>query len=150
MRKSFVGLVCVLLLAGCAAKEEPEVIPAPADLHSIQAYTDWNSIHIDAFTPVCAFEQDGDCLHIFPYNNSTRHITIEKYLYSENRLFEQLTKARSDTNKVETQQYSLFTNSDGMTYAFVPVSENFGWLVSSDLPSSYCIKVVEQLCKQGS
>lgn len=150
MRKSIIlSLLAVCLLCGCGVDSpEPVEEPTHVPLRPISNEVSWDSILVNAITPVTAFEIIDDTLSIFPYNDNASYIKVEKFIFSSNNLFGILVKGCSAENIIVTDSYSLCTLPSGESLAFIPTGENKGYLISTRLPSAYCKKVVDILCLQ--
>ena len=147
---TFITLIIMLGLCGCSKKE---VVPPPApELRSVQTSTVWESVSINAITPVSAFEVEDACLKIFPYNNHEAYIKVEKILISGNGFWNTVTEDYKDTNNIRyVGNISYITIPNGKTMGYVPIDNEYAYLVSTDtLPSSYVEKVLVMLCNTST
>lgn len=149
MRKYLI-ICCLLLLSLCGCGKKEPVTPEPVyvPLRPIMSTVAWDNLNITSITPVTAFESTEPTLSIFPYNDNDSYIKVERFIFSNNNLFDIIVSSCSAENVVATDRYSLCTLKSGTTYALLPFSEDTGYLVTTQLPSSYCEKVVEMLCQQ--
>lgn len=143
-------ILCATLFAGCGSKSEETV--TAADLRPIQSSCIWESVSINSITPVSAFETEGSCLKIFPYNNSESYIKIEKILISNNGFWDTVVKEYEDTNNMRVlDNFSYVTTASKVTIGYLPLDAEYAYIVSSDtLPSSYVEKVLEMLCNTST
>lgn len=145
MRRNIALLLTLLLLCSCGEVEEVEYIEQSyTPLRNISYHTIWEDLDFTAITPVCAFDTTETALLIFPYNDNVRYIKVRMFLSSNNALFDDLVQTSTEENIIITDNYTLVTLSSGMNYALVDDT----YLISTDLPSSYCEKVAVMLCLQ--
>lgn len=140
------SMFMLLSLTGCGKEEV--IVEAPyVPMRAVQSTTMWDGHQISAITPVTAFESKEDTLLIFPYNDSSSHIKIEKIIISQNDIFSQMIKSCSEDNIIKNAKYTLCTLEDGTTCSLIHITEDKGYLISTKLPSSYCGRVCELLCQ---
>lgn len=148
MRKCLIICLLALLLTGCGKEvpvvEEPVYVP----LRQVMSSVTWDNMTISSITPVTSFETTNDTLSIFPYNDNASYIKVERFIFSDNNLFNTIVSSCEEGNVVIEDKYSLCTLSSGQTYALLPFTEDTGYLISTTLPSSYCEKVAVMLCQQ--
>lgn len=144
---TLICLVFLFMLVGCGKGREVPEPTVPADLRPIESSVVWDSIIFDSITPVTAFDVTDSELRIYPYNNSDRYITISKILKSRNRYWETAESTYTESgNVLKTDYYSLITLPTSITMGYVDCDDEYAFLVTSDLPSSYVKLVLEELC----
>ena len=149
MRIKTLILICLflLILSGCG-DEQVEESSAVLDLHPISDSTVWDNITIEAITPVTAFEINDDALKIFPYNNNDKHITMRKIVISRNGFWNTVETIYDGSDNLHvTSDYVLITMSNHCTYGYVPIDDEWAYIVSTEsLPSSYVEAFLRMLC----
>lgn len=139
----------LITTVGCG-KEEP--IPEPeyvAPLHTKADNFDNGIVSMNSITPVTAFESVGDEVHIFPFYDCDKYISMKVVLISNNDFWKTLLDSYADTdNRQDYEKYSLITTPAGNTMVMLNQDEEHMLLIeSSALPSSYVKVVADELCK---
>lgn len=143
-------IMLCLLLMGCSSEPvtESPVIP---DKRPVMSEFSNGSISMNSITPRTSYEDSGDVVCIYPYNNSDEHITIEKILVSDCGFWTTVISEYSESNNlVKRDRYSLITLSDGTTYGYIANSEDTAYVLRSSLPSSYVEAVLDNLWISGT
>lgn len=144
-----VVMLC-LLLVGCSSEPVTET-PVVPDKRPVMSEFSNGSISMNSITPRTSYEDSGDVVYIYPYNNSDEHITIEKILVSDCGFWTTVISEYSESNNlVVRDRYSLITLSDGTTYGYIANSEDTAYVLRSSLPSSYVEAVLDNLWISGT
>lgn len=139
------------MLTGCASEEPlPEVVE-PDLTERADSYNVFG-IEFQSIGPVCGYVQTETTVEIHPYYNSTEHIEIEKILLSDRGFWKAVLSSVSDTAVVMSyDNYSMFTDTDGVTYAYLELDSDWALIAkTTDLPSYYVKAVMDKLCKQDT
>ena len=144
-------LICLplLLLVGCG-KTEPEAVEEPeVILHTVSESFDDGTVSMNSITPTTAFETVDEEVHIFPFYNSDKYISLKKVFISDNGFWDTMTSAYTDTNNLKSyDKYKLITTEAGKSIVMLPYGDDSALLIeSSDLPSGYVKAVADALCK---
>lgn len=149
MRNKIIYLlaVCVLLTGCTSTNDVPKIVQENA-LHNVSDSIVWDNMCINAITPVCAFETQGDVLFIFPYNNNDSHITVRKILISNNGFWDTVKNSYNESDNIrETDKYSLVTTMSAETYGYIPIDDEYAYIVTTGtLPSSYVECILQSIC----
>lgn len=139
--------VCILL-TGCTSTNDVTEIVQENALHNVSDSIVWDNMRIDAITPVCAFETQGDALFIFPYNDNDSHITVRRILISNNGFWDTVKNSYNESDNMrETDKYSLVTTTSAETYGYIPIDDEYAYIVTTEtLPSSYVECILQSIC----
>ena len=154
MSKQFVMLflLSALLLSGCS-KEEPvveEVIEVIPPLTEIAESSEFEGYTFNAIGEHCGFVVTSDSIEIHPYNDDTRHITVEKILLSELPYWETIKSGSGEDIVIQKyKDFESFTTVDGNTYGYYALGDETAFMFkTTDLPSYYVRAVFERICLQ--
>lgn len=141
-------LLCSVLI-GCG--QETVVETVEPELRPISTEIVWDGLSLETITPVTAVEASDSEINIFPYNNNDAHITVRRILISNNGFWNAAISTYKDSeNFRSTAKYSYVTLADATTYGYLPIDEEYAYIVfSSDLPSSYVELVLDVLCNSN-
>lgn len=148
---SLVLLICCTVFCGCSEKNETSVEEESKPLREISSEIVWNDLTLSPITPVCAFEINGGQLDIFPYNDSDFHISMKVIFTSDNKLWSSVKRNYNGSDNLQVYEpFSIVTVENGTTYGYMDRDENSAYLVSTEtLPSSYVVRLLEELCNVG-
>lgn len=151
-KKALVILAIAVLFVGCGNTSDSngEVLETTeVPLHEISEGITWDGLDIKAFTPVCAFESTETELQIFPHYNNTAYINVVKMLISDKAFWKTVSTDYVSTNSyIKGDGWDLITLESGTTLAYIPLSEEYAYFISSsNLPSGYVEMVAKSLCE---
>lgn len=152
MRRSVAvaGLVA-LLLTGCGAEEEVEEEYVAPPLTEISDSYTFEDIGVNAIGTYCGFCSTDAGIEIHPYNDNTKHISVERILLSDRPYWDTILSSQVDNDTiVKTKEYSMFTTPDGISYGYYEVGKYAYVFKSEGLPSSYMKAVLDRVWIQDS
>lgn len=142
-------LLSLCFLCGCGKVEEPDVVVQP-DLRPVMTEYTWNELSLKGITPVTSFEEQGDEINIYPYNNNEQHISIRKIFISSNNFWSTVTDSYSGTeNCIKRDKYTFITFDNQTTVCYFPIDEESAYVLESTLPSGYVDLTAKMLCSIG-
>lgn len=145
---TFLAMIMLMIMLTACGEAEPAPTPEPTPVHvpkhKITQQVTWENMILSPITPVCSFEVRDADLYVFTDNEGDSYIQLKRFYFSSNNLWKQLIATIDSKNLLEKEGYTI-CSVNGTTYAFIPMDDESGFLVSTKLESGYCERMADEV-----